>query len=270
MDTILDLSEIPETMYGNRHRASFVMGEIARHQALLGRPANVLDVGCGTGDLLTVWAARLGARVLGIDNHAPSIQMARSRYTLPNLRFEVDDADELLLRDERYDVIICSEVLEHLHEPRELLTTLRKLITPDGICIVTVPNGWGPKENEERVIGVYVKMKRLLRKHSSVVGLSTNPVLLNAGEGRLVDSLNVECGHVQFFTLNAMKRLAQLSGFTIAKRENRRFLSGPISDMLFSKSQRFIEWNVHVARVLPHWLASSWMFVFLPAAGWAD
>jgi 2-polyprenyl-3-methyl-5-hydroxy-6-metoxy-1,4-benzoquinol methylase len=258
----LDLTSIPETTYGFRNRARFVIAQIGQLQSQLGRPVDVLDVGCGTGDLVTVWVARLGAQVLGIDTHEPSIGLARSRYDMPNLRFELATAEDVLSSGKTFDAIICSEVLEHLYNPETLLNTLRKLIRPRGLCLVTIPNGWGPKENEERLVAGYIKMKSLIRRQTPRGGHVKTE---DAGESvGMIDSLNYECGHVQFYTMGTMQKLAKQTGFRIEKQENRRFLSGPISDRLIGNNQHLVNWNVRVARTIPYWLASSWMFVFRP------
>jgi hypothetical protein len=160
--------------------------------------------------------------------------------------------------------------LEHLYEPESLLGVLRKMICSDGMMIVTIPNGWGPKENEERLVNVYRKCKMLItRKDAKNPPIVSNHPSQKQG-AELLDTLNSECGHVQFYTMRAIRRLAQQSGFVVEKQVNRRFLSGPFSDILFGRNERFVEWNVRVARAIPYWLASSWMFVFRPVAGIID
>ncbi|GIK74010.1 MAG: hypothetical protein BroJett021_29980 [Chloroflexota bacterium] len=262
MHNELDLTSVPETTYGFRNRARFMITQLEQFQTQLGRPADVLDVGCGTGDLVTVWVARLGAQVLGIDTHEPSIALARSRYDIPSLQFELATAEDVLTSGRNFDVIICSEVLEHLTQPESLLSTLRKLIRPNGLCLVTVPNGWGPKENEERLVSAYLKMKSLLRRQVAM-GEDAKTSKVNDGVG-MIDSLNYECRHVQFYTMGAIRKLARQAGFRIEKQENRRFLSGPISDRLIGGNQQLVNWNVRIAKKIPYWLASSWMFVFRP------
>jgi SAM-dependent methyltransferase len=260
----LDLEVIPETTYAFRNRTRFMLTEIKQHQALLGRSINVLDIGCGTGDLITVWVARLGAEVVGIDIHEPSIRLARRRHSMPNLQFDLATAEDLLTEEKTYDVIICSEVLEHLHHPQSLLDIMRKLIRPDGLCLVTIPNGWGPKEHEESILSVYKKIKSLVKGQSVSGSTGSGEIPFHSGDDKMRDSLNHECGHVQFYTMGAIQKLAQQSGFRIEKQENRRFLSGPISDWLFGENHLLIDWNVRIAKSIPYWLASSWMFVFRP------
>lgn len=86
--------------------------------------SRVLDVGCGSGEVAADIAARVpGSTVTGIDMSADSIKTAAERHKLANLTFVCADA-----RDETpggpFDVVILSNVLEHLDERLDLLRRL--------------------------------------------------------------------------------------------------------------------------------------------------
>ena len=87
----------------------------------------------------------MGYEVLGIDIDSDSIAYARSINTFPNARFELVGEDNFGL-SEKFDVIICSEVLEHLPEPSKLINLMLYVLKDDGILIITIPNGYGPRE----------------------------------------------------------------------------------------------------------------------------
>jgi trans-aconitate methyltransferase len=85
----------------------------------------VLDVGCGLG-AVAFDLATAGAIVDGIDLNPDNIAEAKKRFTHPNLRFSVQDA--MTVEPERdYDVVMLSNVLEHLHGRPEILRKLQKL-----------------------------------------------------------------------------------------------------------------------------------------------
>src|SRR6476469_8542315 len=107
--------------------------------------ATVLDVGCGNG-IIARGIGQNGFRVYGIDVSEKAVEKARSLTTLPNVTFDVISAERLVADGKKYNAVICSEVLEHLHEPRNLLNTLYHSLADNGILIVTVPNGKGPRE----------------------------------------------------------------------------------------------------------------------------
>jgi SAM-dependent methyltransferase len=84
---------------------------------------SVLDVGCGKGELANDLALRSGARVTGLDFNASSIELARARYHAPGLEFVEGDALEWQPPYD-YDVVVLSNVLEHIAPRVELLRRL--------------------------------------------------------------------------------------------------------------------------------------------------
>jgi 2-polyprenyl-3-methyl-5-hydroxy-6-metoxy-1,4-benzoquinol methylase len=88
-----------------------------------GRPVEVVDVGCGGGDLARDFLARahragIPIRMLGVDPDPRAIDFAR-KMGLPadgSLRFEVVRGEELLERGERFDVAVSNHVLHHLDD----------------------------------------------------------------------------------------------------------------------------------------------------------
>jgi len=88
--------------------------------------ARVLDVGCGIGAVAYDLASEAGAMVDGIDLNENSIQEAKRRYVHRNLHFAVQDALELKVEKE-YDVVLLSNVLEHLTGRPSFLARLQKL-----------------------------------------------------------------------------------------------------------------------------------------------
>lgn len=97
---------------------------IAFLSSRIDRTFNILDVGCGSGEI-TAGVAQLAANVVGIDRAEESIAAARDQYRKKGLRFEVGDAFEQLTRSgPRVDVVILSHVLEHVDEPELLLNLL--------------------------------------------------------------------------------------------------------------------------------------------------
>ena len=104
---------------------------------------SILDVGCGEGYLARVLLDALpGVGLTGVDGSGVAIDQARRRC--PEARFEPLRLDDLAhgprLAASRPDLVVCSEVLEHLAAPRRALATLRAL--SPGYVLLTVP--WEP------------------------------------------------------------------------------------------------------------------------------
>jgi SAM-dependent methyltransferase len=94
----------------------------------------VLDVGCGKGELAYDLASRAGAHVTGIDVNATSLAFARERFRSP--RLELVQADALTWSPpERFDVVVLSNVLEHIDDRVTLLRRLREQAAPDRLLI---------------------------------------------------------------------------------------------------------------------------------------
>lgn len=105
------------------------------------RTLRILDVGCGRG-WLTNLAAAYGT-CEGIEPVAGVVEHARRMF--PHIRFEAATPDSVLQRPDfsPYDVVLCSEVIEHVPHPQkpEFVTQLARLLTPDGYLILTTPRG---------------------------------------------------------------------------------------------------------------------------------
>jgi SAM-dependent methyltransferase len=94
----------------------------------------VLDVGCGKGELAHDLASRGGATVVGIDVKAESLAFARSRFQHEGLSFIEADVLEYS-GEESFDVIVLSNVLEHIDDRVGLLIRLVERFDPRQILI---------------------------------------------------------------------------------------------------------------------------------------
>jgi 2-polyprenyl-3-methyl-5-hydroxy-6-metoxy-1,4-benzoquinol methylase len=89
----------------------------------------VLDIGCGIGAVAYDVANVSGAQVVGIDFNESSIRTAREKYEHPNLEFRTGDALETL-PEEKFSVVILSNVLEHLPGRPGFLRRVQETIQP--------------------------------------------------------------------------------------------------------------------------------------------
>lgn len=91
----------------------------------VGAGQRVLDVGCGKGELAHDVAERTGASVTGLDVDSGKLAFARERFRRAGLEFVEGDA-LVWEPDGRYDIVILSNVLEHIAPRVELLRRLRE------------------------------------------------------------------------------------------------------------------------------------------------
>ncbi len=96
----------------------------------------MLDVGCGDGRA-DAWAREHGMAYHGVDYSSARIAKAEaSGYGT----YQVGDLYTVLPEiQERFDLIICFEVLEHLEEPELIVGAMRRLLRPGGVIVATVP-----------------------------------------------------------------------------------------------------------------------------------
>jgi 2-polyprenyl-6-hydroxyphenyl methylase/3-demethylubiquinone-9 3-methyltransferase len=115
------------------------LGFVAEHAALAG--ARALDVGCG-GGLLCEGLSRKGARVTGIDLAPGMVEVARLHAAEAGLDidYRVAAAEALAAGGERFDVIACMEMLEHVPRREHMLGTLASLVRPGGSVFVSTLN----------------------------------------------------------------------------------------------------------------------------------
>jgi len=100
----------------------------------VGRGERVLDVGCGKGELAHDLAERSRASVLGIDILPEKIAFARERFAHPRVEYTVADIYELA-PGEGFDVVVLSNVLEHLAERETLLRRIIAAARPERVLI---------------------------------------------------------------------------------------------------------------------------------------
>ena len=251
--------ELEENPWGYAKRFRFVRDAITTEYQ--GRPpgsVRVLDVGCGNGSLIAIPLARCGFDVTGVDLHRPSIEHAeRLAFAMPNARFLEATVTDLVAAP--FDVVILSEVLEHVSDPEALLLESLRHLKPQGIVVVTVPNGYGEFEIDWWIFRTFRLQKAIdlvgrLRRGSRSRSTSLSPEDMPATD-------NLDCGHLQFFRRGRLQKVFQRCSLAIAKESAGSFMSGAIVCYTLARYRSFIEWNVRIADRLPLALVSSWYFV---------
>jgi SAM-dependent methyltransferase len=96
-----------------------------------------LDVGCGDGRTSGPWLQSNGFRYLGVDMAANAVRDAQ-RSGLSAM--EISDATVLPFVDASFDVVLCIEVMEHLFRPDLAAAEVLRILKPEGVLLVSVPN----------------------------------------------------------------------------------------------------------------------------------
>jgi SAM-dependent methyltransferase len=145
----------------------------------------LLDVGCATGRLGASLKALGIPRVVGIELNPRAAEEARG--VLDEVVVADVERDELPFEDASFDCIVYGDVLEHLTDPWTTLVRQRRLLSPSGAVIVSIPN----------------------------VGHWRN--VLNVARGRwdYTASGPLDATHLRFFTWSGIEQLLDQAGYRV-------------------------------------------------------
>jgi len=206
---------------------------------------NILEIACGRGGI-TFPLASLGCKVKAFDINESCVEYVQNRIDhdkISNLTVTVDDG-YTFVDGETYDIVVASEVFEHVLEPKRLAKNTTRSMAQDSYLIVTTQNGYGPWELMNHVNPVYYLRKwnwlrRLLGKSPYVKGSSW--------------------GHVQFYSRYRLMKLFSIFHFKLinfAKSDSLLSMFSPVISSLFGNI------DIMLADILPSWLANGWYFLF--------
>lgn len=98
---------------------------------------SILDVGCGEGfTLMRLKKEKIGTKLEGVDAVKASVEMGLKLH--PELTLKMGDTYHLKYADDSFDIVLCTEVLEHLAKPSDALKELIRVSKK--YVLVTVPN----------------------------------------------------------------------------------------------------------------------------------
>lgn len=100
----------------------------------------ILDIGCSSGVLTAQIAKALPkSKVTGLDSYDKAIIFARAKY--PKITFVVADAHKLPFGNKSFDLIICTETLEHVIDPGKVLSEMQRVLKKNGRAIISMDSG---------------------------------------------------------------------------------------------------------------------------------
>lgn len=164
----------------------------------------ILDLGCGNGNIALALGA-LGFNTVGADISKEIIEKLKIKtqnLEIPKVDFiELDANDLTALKSKKFDVIIMSEILEHLKEPLKTLNQAKNFLSQNGIVIATIPNKFSLEE----------KLRRLFFKNPFLSKIKSKI------KKRLKDNIQSasETPHLHFFSFDDFQKISQRAGFKI-------------------------------------------------------
>lgn len=162
-------------------------GTAAKTLRLVGINKKVLELGCSIGTQSKVLHEELGCAVTGIELNPLAARQAEA-YCTSVVVGNLDQVDfEVEFPSQKFDVVLCADVLEHLYNPTALLRRIKTVIGPSGYVVASIPN----------VVHIALIFEMLHGKFDY------------RDKGLLDDS------HIRFFTRSSLIRTFTDAGFTI-------------------------------------------------------
>lgn len=152
--------------------------------------SDCLDFGCGDGSTAGLWLSERARSYVGVDVSSTAVSEAHERGLDAR---EIPESGELPFDPESFDVVLATEVFEHLFRPDEACREVGRVLRPGGSLVITVPN-----------------VAYWRRRVDLALFARWNP---------LGDELSVEQPwrdpHIRFFTLAALRRMLTATGYEV-------------------------------------------------------
>lgn len=241
-----ELVELQQTLYASRNptRRWLHQTRRARIETALRRLAaapnarSALEIGPGSGLYLPL-LCELFDEVTASDIEPSFLEHVREQAGgLQNLRLVTDDIVESALEPASFDVVLCSEVIEHIPEPAAVLATAHRLLRPGGSLVLSTPQARSPLELASKVAflpGVIQVVRAIYREPILPTGHIS---LLTAKQlRRLLDEqgLRVIAHDLSGLYLPLVAELGGEAGLRLERRLEPRIAGGRLSGLLWTQ-----------------------------------
>lgn len=157
---------------------------------------HVLDAGCGEGQLIDfLHASKSSNQYFGAD--VTQVALDKAHVRCPYAQFKNCDLMDLDFSDETFDVVICTEVLEHIYEYEKVIAQLKRVLKKGGTLIINFPHEslW--------TVGRFFLGRRPIKVPDHVHAFSPNSMNKTVGL-QLIDKTNLPINVPYVFSLGAI------------------------------------------------------------------
>ena len=248
-----------ENIYGHTKRLHWIISHLKKKDT-------IVEFGCGTGFMITLPLAQMGFSVFGVDLDDESISFGQEIFSHKGLNPKILKAMDISDLDVVPNVIIASEVLEHITDEDidSVLRIIRHKLKPGGQFLVTVPNGYGWFELESFLwfkigLGRLIEGLQIARAFNAfkflLLGLNIEPSY---------PSTLSNSSHVQRFTHSSIQDLLVGQGFEVINTTGSVLFAGPFSNMLFTGVTSIMRLNCALGRWFPRIASGFYISCRLP------
>jgi len=155
----------------------------------------------GSGPCVDINFLITGNEVHAVDISDKALNVCQKQGVIPH-KLDLFMIEKLPFEDESFDILIATDILEHLFDPKKLLQEMYRILKPDGFAIISVPNHF------------YWSMRlRILMGKGIILPFH--------------DSNEWDYFHIRFFTLPSFKKLLNEVGFIIIEEFYDKFINVP-------------------------------------------
>jgi SAM-dependent methyltransferase len=223
-----DLLGLLETLYNSRNptrqwlhctRRDWISEKI--RECARSSPGRAIEIGFGAGVYLPVLAENY-REVVGTDLDQAHLDHSRTLSTrYPNLRLMTDDITASALPGASFDLVLCSEVLEHIRDTKEVIAGIRRLLKPGGMLILSTPQRYSVMELACKVAFL--------------------PGVINVVR-RIYGEAVFETGHINLLTAREVTTMLHDAGFTIRGQYTSGLYLPIIAEVGGEPGVRFARW----------------------------
>ncbi len=138
----LGFSDKGSAMFDTKKRQKKAMTMLSVFSEVIDTNLNslsLLNVG-GSSGIIDEYLSRYFGQVTGIDIDEKAIAYAKEKFQKNNLRFEVSDAMNMTYKANSFDVVVCSQVYEHVPNADTLMTEIFRVLKPGGLVYFAAGN----------------------------------------------------------------------------------------------------------------------------------
>lgn len=180
-----------------------------------------MEVGPGSGVYLPALASRFD-KVVALDIEASYLEHAKELMrAYPNIETLTGDISNCVLEPEHFDLILCSEVVEHLTHSRPALREMHRLLKPRGVLVLSTPQRYSTLELVAKIAflpGIIHWVRRVYRE----------PVL--------------EMGHINLLTEAEVREQLGEAGFTVLEHHKSGLYLPLIAEFFGARALSASQW----------------------------
>lgn len=180
-----------------------------------------LDAGCGNGKfMLALRQIRPDLILKGVDYSRREVMEAKKHgLAVSQMNFE----EGIKLKSNSFDIVYAGEIIEHLYNPDLFLSEINRILKKDGYVIITTPN----------LLAWFNRILALCGIQPLFLEPSTKSKLVGSGILARLKKESTPVGHVRIFTLQALKDLLAMNGFSIINIKGNPYQEGFPPQILF-------------------------------------